>query len=229
MNLIALVGFIGSGKDTVGKYLVEEHGFRDIAFADALKDTCAAIFGWDREMLDGKSPESRAWRDQVDPWWSVRLGNGFGPITNFTPRWALQNIGTRVMRQHFDDNVWILNVERRIQMMQAVYGPTTKIVITDARFPNELDMVRRLNGRIARVRRGPDPEWFEIAKIANNPADIYAEQAAVILNGKYRDVHESERAWIGQPVDHLLDNDGSLEDLKDQAFHTLIGAPIQDA
>ena len=36
------------------------------AFAHVLKDACASLFGWDREMLEGKTEESRVQREQVD-------------------------------------------------------------------------------------------------------------------------------------------------------------------
>ena len=42
------------------------------------------MFGWDREMLEGDTEESRDWREKVDPYWSTETGN---PIT---PRLILQ-------------------------------------------------------------------------------------------------------------------------------------------
>ncbi|RYF04388.1 MAG: hypothetical protein EOO77_29745, partial [Oxalobacteraceae bacterium] len=163
MKLVALVGFIGSGKDTVGRHLVETHGFYDMAFADALKDAVAAMFCWDRVMLDGKNPQSREWRTQVDHWWAKKLG-----IPNFTPRWALQNIGTETLRKFFRDDLWILNVERRIMNLREEHGEDVKIVLTDGRFPNELKMVHNLGGKVARVRRGPDPDWYAQAQLYNH-------------------------------------------------------------
>jgi len=83
--IIGICGLIGSGKDTVADYLVNEHGYRRESFANPLKDAVAAVFGWDREMLEGRSKESRQWREQTDAWWSERLG------MNITPRWVMQN------------------------------------------------------------------------------------------------------------------------------------------
>lgn len=233
MNLIALVGFIGSGKDTVGRHLVEEHGFRDMAFADALKDTCAAMFCWDRVMLDGKNPQSREWRNQVDPWWAAKLS-----IPHFTPRWALQNIGTEILRRHFNDNLWIHNVNRRIERIREE-DPQARIVLTDGRFPNELDMVRNLGGTIARVRRGAEPDWYATALRANVPVDLrhgatYEQRQRAIeaagLKGveewtvrdrlyaarmemEDRAIHVSEWAWIGYDMDVVIENDTTLDAL----------------
>ena len=89
--IIAICGLIGSGKDTTADYLVNIHQFRRDSFARTLKDAVAVVFGWDRELLEGRTKESRAWREQVDAWWATRLG-----IPDLTPRWVLQNWGTEV-------------------------------------------------------------------------------------------------------------------------------------
>jgi hypothetical protein len=209
MEVIALTGFQGSGKDTAAQALIQHHGFMAIAFADALKDAVAAIFCWPRDLIEGETGESRAWREVVDPWWAERLG-----IPDFTPRFALRHIGTGIMRQHFNPDLWLLNVERRCLSL----GQGARIVITDARFPNELDLARRLNGRVYRVRRGPEPEWYNDAITANGP-DLDVSRIAAVkalardrLLHEYR-VHESEWAWIGYAFDGIIENDGSRDDL----------------
>ena len=71
--LIGLVGLIGSGKDTVAERLVSHHGYKRDSFAKSLKDATASIFGWNREMLEGKTDSSRHWREQPDKFWSEKL------------------------------------------------------------------------------------------------------------------------------------------------------------
>ena len=44
--ILGLVGFASSGKDTVADYLVRNHNFNRIAFADPLKDAASIIFDW---------------------------------------------------------------------------------------------------------------------------------------------------------------------------------------
>ena len=41
--ILGLAGYATSGKDTVGRYLVEEHGFTRLAFADTLKRFALAV------------------------------------------------------------------------------------------------------------------------------------------------------------------------------------------
>lgn len=200
-RVVALSGFIGSGKDTVSQILVQDYGFIQYAFADALKDVCVAIFGWDRALLDGKLSESRAWREQVDEWWAERLG-----IPNLTPRWAMQNVGS-ILRTNLCEDIWIATVERKM-LEKAGDRP---ILISDARYFNELDTARRLGAKIIRVRRGDEPVWYGSAVRANTHSDPAVRSAeADLLRGL---VHESEWCWIGYDFDALIENDGTLDDL----------------
>jgi hypothetical protein len=199
LHIISLIGFKGSGKDTVAKVFTDECGFTPLAFADSLKDAISAIFCWDREMMEGETQASRVWRETVDPWWAAKLN-----VPDLTPRWVMQNLGTEVIRTHFNPDIWRCNVERRILDL----GEGAKIVITDGRFPNELDLARRYGSKIVRVRRGPDPDWYETAIRANETHD--ADLRAFLLAR----AHESEWAWIGYPINHLIENDAALDDVR---------------
>ena len=83
--ILGITGLIGSGKDTIADYLIRFHGFKKLSYAEPLKDSVAAVFGWDREMLEGTTATSRKWREEVDEWWAKRL-----EIPHLTPRWVLQ-------------------------------------------------------------------------------------------------------------------------------------------
>ena len=124
--ILGVTGFIASGKDTVADYLCTFHGYKRISFAASLKDAIASIFGWDRELLEGTTKSSREWREQVDPWWSERLGK------EITPRYILQYWGTEVCRNGFHPDIWVASVENKLRKS------TDNIVITDCRFANEI-------------------------------------------------------------------------------------------
>ena len=205
--IIALCGFIGSGKDTVADYLVNFHEFRRESFANSLKDAVAAVFGWDRLMLEGRTKESRAWREQRDEWWSDRLG------MNITPRFVLQNWGTEVLRGKFHDDIWIASVENKIR------NSKDHIVITDCRFQNEIRAIKKAGGVVVRIKRGKEPDWYQIAYDAN----IGKSGAAGKL--VYRNIHESERAWIGPDIDYVLDNDGTIEELYSSIKDLVLSLP----
>ena len=102
---VGILGFIGSGKGTVGDIL-SDIGFEKISFASHLKDVTSIMFGWDRNLLEGDTDESREFREEVDPFWSDKLGR------KFTPRLALQLMGTEVGRNVFGENIWIHSLER---------------------------------------------------------------------------------------------------------------------
>jgi hypothetical protein len=204
-TVIAFVGFKGSGKNTAADALFD-HGFTVISFADALKDMLAAIFCWDRQLLEGQTLESRAWREQIDEWWADRL-----EIPHFTPRWAMTHLGTDVLRRHFNDLLWVHNVERRISMID------TPIVLPDARFPNEVALVRKFQGRVYRIIRGPDPWW-----VPNAIQAIHGSAMDRDMMDCLETVHESEWAWLGEAVDQTITNDGSIEHLRKQVAETVL-------
>ena len=193
--LIGLLGRIGSGKGTVAKELVETYGFRQDSFAATLKDITAVMFNWDRAMLEGDTVESRKAREQVDEWWSQKLN-----IPNFTPRLALQLLGTDVFRNHFHQDIWILSVMSR-------YKDGENVVISDARFPNEVQVIRDLGGRIIRVDRGEEPDWWVLAQNAAK-GDAWAK-----INLDEQGIHSSEWAWANERPDELLLNNGTLQEL----------------
>lgn len=79
MAVVGICGLIGNGKGTVGDILVKERGFQKLSFADKLKDAVAVMFDWDREMLEGITDESRAWREQPDEFWTAETGEQVTP------------------------------------------------------------------------------------------------------------------------------------------------------
>ena len=195
--IVGLVGFIGAGKGTVADLLVERHGFFKESYANSVKDACATIFGWNRSMLEGDTPESRAWREQPDAWWSNKLGK------EFSPRLALQLMGTEAGRDVFHPDLWVHTVMRRCEK-----APENNYVIADVRFPNEINAIVESGGKIVRVRRGNDPEWYSLARECN----IYNKQE--IMQNAYPEVHFSEWAWIGSHYDIVMDNNCDLDTLK---------------
>ena len=100
MTIIAICGFQGAGKDTLANILIEKYGFVKLSFAGSVKDVASCIFGWDREMLEGTTQESRKQREVIDEWWAKRLN-----IPHLTPRWVLQNFGTDLFRNHFHPEI----------------------------------------------------------------------------------------------------------------------------
>jgi hypothetical protein len=156
------------------------------------------MFGWDRNLLEGDTNESREFREEVDPFWSDKLER------KFTPRLALQLMGTEVGRNVFGENIWIHSLENKIKDVSKHY------VVTDVRFQNEIDWIRKQKGILIEIRRGKLPLWYNVADKANNGC----QHSISVM--KDIEIHESEWKWINkQNVDHVVRNDGTLEDLRE--------------
>ena len=171
----------------------------------------SAVFGWDRELLEGRTRESREWREQVDPWWAERLG-----MPHLTPRWVLQFWGTEVARKGFHDDIWIASLENKLRKTH------DDIVISDCRFPNEIRAIKNAGGIVIRVVRGPEPVWFELARSVNDgPKNLNWSRAKTELE-KYK-IHASETAWIGTEFDYVVDNNADgLDNLYAQVKHLVL-------
>ena len=206
--IIGICGLIGAGKDTAADYLVNLHHFRRESFANTLKDAVAQVFGWDRTMLEGRTKQSREWREQVDPWWAQRLG-----MPDLTPRWVLQQWGTNVLRTGFHDDIWIASLENKLR------NTTDDVVITDCRFPNEIRAIKAAGGMVVRIHRGPEPEWYNAAVAYNRGPNGNAEWALSLGKLERARVHPSEYSWIGTDFDQILDNNGTLDHLYNQVKH----------
>lgn len=205
-KLIGIMGLKGSGKDTIAKMLPVE--WKRMAFADTLKDIVSILFGWDRELIEGDSEYSRKWREEVNEYWAKELCN-----KNFTPRMALQVLGTDIFRNNFDRDIWVKVLKRKI------INSNSDIVVTDVRFPNEANMIKSLGGKIVQVIRGELPEWW------NDVADMNKNHRSSIDNngnvewidkdGKIWSIHPSECSLAGviEP-DYVIHNDSTLDDLR---------------
>lgn len=200
--IIGLCGLIGAGKSTVANALKDKN-FVELSFGGALKDGVAAMFDWDRKMLEGDTIESREWRDAPDSFLSKALGY------SISPREVLQRVGTQAMRNGFVDDIWIILVAHRINK-----NPKANYVIPDVRFSNEKSLIKSLGGELWQVRRGMLPVWWHDAIQTNN--------GQINLMSKYR-VHESEWKWIDSDskFDQILLNDGTIDGLKNKAYSCL--------
>jgi hypothetical protein len=203
-QIIGIVGFIGSGKDTVADYLVNFHRFKRESFANSLKDAVSQVFGWDRDLLEGRTQESREWRETRDEWWSKRLKK------DITPRYVLQYWGTEVIRKGFHDDMWVASLEHRL------LNTKNDVVITDCRFPNEIKAIRAAGGKVVRIKRGLEPTWFDEAVSMNKGPSRNMSWALSKQKIEKLGVHASETAWVGQKFDVVLNNSGTIEELYQQ-------------
>lgn len=119
-----------AGKDEIANYLQWRYGYARAAFAEPLKEAAKIIFGWTDAHVHGELKEV------VDEFWG------------FTPRWALQTMGTEAMRNNIDQQIWVKATMRKVVGVG-------DIVVTDVRFPNEAEAIKAAGGVLWRVDR-PD-------------------------------------------------------------------------
>ena len=185
--IIAICGFQGAGKDTLADILIKKYDFVKLSFAGIVKDVASVIFGWDRKMLEGDTISSRVWREQVDEWWAKRLN-----MPQLTPRYILQYFGTDLFRNHFHQDIWIACIEKKISQYK-------NVVITDCRFPNEINTIKNIGGHLIHIHRGELPDWFFEVKLG----------IGIIPSN----IHSSETSWISNEFDFSIENNSTLENL----------------
>ena len=187
--ILGLCGYKGSGKDTIADYLVKNHSFIKLSFADALKDMVCVLFSWDRELLQGSTDKSRDWREKEDIYWSKKLE------TKITPRYILQKMGTEVVRNIHND-FWIKIVESKID-------PKKNYVISDVRFLNEMAFIKKYSGKILWVLRDLPPFHTEIINS--------------IKDGSYQiknfPVHRSEWEFLLEEKKEVVNNNSDITKL----------------
>ena len=205
-KIIGIVGLAGSGKDTTGDFLVNNYdNWEKMSFANHLKDVVSLLFGFDRKMLAGETPEDRAIREQPDKFWSEKMGK------DFTPRFALQFLGTNLLRNQLHQNIWVDCLEKKIMESDK------NIVITDVRFPNEIDMIKSIGGEIWRVERPELPTWFrKVESWQINGTDNLQYDIPYYVP-EIKNIHESEWKWIGyDKPKYILHVNGEFEYLYNQ-------------
>jgi len=132
--VIGLIGGRDSGKTTCANYLNKYYNFQEFSFADPVKKVVEIIYGFDYDILKGDTPEKRKARvDTHDPVWDKNMIQ------------AMQFIGTELFRDHMDQDVWIKIMKRNIENL---VKNNKRVVISDLRYPNEIEFVRSIGGSV---------------------------------------------------------------------------------
>ncbi len=185
-SLVGITGACGAGKSTVARHLCEGHGWREMSFADPLKEGVMHMFGLRPEQVYCD-------KETVDPFWGV------------APRALLQVVGTELVRERLAQHlpqvapVWVRALDRRLSALLAS-DPDAKVVIPDVRFEDEVEYIRARGGAIWHVSREVGGE---------------AEASSRATCGREVE-HSSERlaVEIAADADARLTNDGTLPELQ---------------
>lgn len=131
--LIGISGKIGSGKDALADFIIKNSKiiFEKVSFAYKLKLITSIMSGQPLEIMftqEGKNIFLSKW--------------------GFTVGEMQQLIGTEAMRDSVHKDAWTL-------ALFADYNSSKNWVISDMRFPNEAEAVRKRNGILIRITGDP--------------------------------------------------------------------------
>lgn len=198
--LLGFAGRAGSGKDTCAA-LLARHGFTAVAFADALREEVAEAWRVDLRMLTDRGTKEYA----IPALAIANCGDGefvvamdllgHDVLAPRSARWVLQRWGTEY-RRTANSNYWIDQALQRIARLRA--SGWHRICITDARFPNESEVIVSLGGEVVQVVR-PDLPQLE------SSAATHASEAVAL------------------PTAGIVHNDGTLEHLHAELLRVLDG------
>lgn len=169
---VGIIGRARVGKDTAGAWLVENRGYVRVGFADPIKEAALRL----DPVVD---------TDEVGGQW-LRLSEavdmmGWERAKEFPEvRRILQEYGMTIRAT--DPDFWLRTALNKVKAANDAGRP---VVITDVRFPNEADSLRRAGFHLLYVDRPGVPH----------------------LN------HASEGALTWEDADYTLYNDGSVDDL----------------
>lgn len=186
MHSATIIGITGRkyhGKDTVANYFIEKYGYHKISFADPLKEICQTLFGFSDEQVYGSLKET------VDSDWNV------------TPRLVLQFVGTELFRENIGrilpdigQDFWVRCAMIRINRILEK-DPNARFVIPDIRFLDEIECFKNFTFRRS-------PVSFHTIRVVR--PSIPVNEASI---------HPSETAIDTLPVDTVILNDKSIEEL----------------
>ena len=166
--ILAIAGKKGSGKDTLADILVDKHDFKKVSLADELKTLCSRVFEYPNKENYDPSLKEKKWPAPI-----IISPVHIGRITNYlqlrefivtddmvlemfntgenrvmeTPRQLLQFVGTDLIRDIVDKEVWIKLTKRALEDYEG------NVVIPDARFKNERAAFKEVGGKLLLVIR----------------------------------------------------------------------------
>ncbi len=192
MYKIAICGKANTGKNTVSKLILRElrNKFRGkktlsheyIAFADPIKAMIRLMFPTLPEKYLTGSSSNRA---EIIP-------GAFKEGVPLTVRQLLIDLGTGVGRS-YKESIWLDAFDHTFEKMQR----KSVVIVTDVRFPNEFDHLKRLGFYQLRLLR----------------------DSHTVIN------HASETKQDSIPdedFDYVLNNNGTLKDLKGEVITKII-------
>lgn len=180
-----IVGFAGrkqAGKDTTAEYvkhLLSDRTVHTGGYADELKRLCIRLFGLSYDQCYGSDAAKNTMTHLVHP------ETGY-PMT---AREVLQYVGTDTVRR-IDPDAWVRALQCTWDEMSA--EGFDLFLVTDVRFPNEVEAIQQEGGKVILLRRGEGtdrhvsecslPSFEAFDAVIDNRAMSPEEQGRVAVN-----------------------------------------------
>jgi hypothetical protein len=171
-----------------------EGDLKNYKLADTLKDMTCVFIGCSRDDL-----EDVVYKNKPLPETYWKFDSKGNVLRKTTPRDIMIILGTDFGRDKINNNIWIGATLNKINR-------SINSIVTDVRFKNEADSIRKAGGIIVRVNR-PEHKRFE-GKI------------------KPEKEHYSETDLDEYDFDYVLDNSSTKEFLKNQIIKILVNERI---
>ncbi len=158
------------------------------------------------KMMDSKQCTKEEYEEEVKINWQTAYK------TVYTPRLLLQHIGTELFRNQIIDGIWVNALMSEYKPKEELVGTTPENIqwgevypnwiITDTRFPNELQAVKDKGGINIRVNRPKEREL-----ILRNATSIIDTRKTL------EPEHKAETVLDNAEFDYVILNNGTIEDL----------------
>lgn len=200
--IIGISGYIGSGKDTIAD-IIREHDPRweVVKFADKLKEVAAIILGVPRHNFEDRDYKLSELPDEWNVWDKRPTSGGHDvePFYNNDPvmrrmtvREFLQKLGTDAIRNGLHEDTW---VNATMAGYDSKRTPPNWI-ITDVRFPNEFDAIKKRGGIMVRVFR----QGMTSSHISETALDTYEHDIYISNKGNIDDLVDKVRISIIESI-----------------------------
>jgi len=133
-RVIGFTGYAGAGKDEAADTLTA-FGFKKLGFADPMYDIALVLNPW---LFRFGILFRLSWAVRALGWTRAKKIPAV--------RRYLQTLGTEVGRTFFGESVWVDFLARRMRS-------GGKYTVTNVRYPNEAELIRRMGGHIIRIER----------------------------------------------------------------------------
>ena len=218
-SVTSLVGFVGakrSGKDTAARALMTQ-GWRRMAFADALKKMSLKLRGvWVEVPEEAHLDSAITAVGGFAQYHEVVDALGMEKAKDLVPdvRTLLQTLGTDCVRGTIGETAWTDLIEDRVRESLLRYDEP--VVLTDVRFDEEFDLVRRLGGMNIGVWRGSLQSFNEAMERLWLDGDGFVtegDDGSIIEHDADNHISEANTLRLLGWCDAVICNTGTVEGL----------------